>query len=95
MPNCQNCGKQWTWKQTVKSLFKFNCPYCGKKQYETASSRRRRDIFSFLPLLSLPINSFVHYSWITVLISLLIMITLIFAVYPFMIRLSNKEEPLW
>lgn len=30
MPTCHNCKSEWTWKQTVKSLFRLKCPYCGK-----------------------------------------------------------------
>ncbi len=37
MPICQNCSKEWTWKQTIKTLFKLKCLHCGEKQYESAA----------------------------------------------------------
>ncbi|WP_082684217.1 TIGR04104 family putative zinc finger protein [Lentibacillus amyloliquefaciens] len=53
MPVCQNCGKEWTWKQTVKTLFKLKCPHCGANQYESASSRRRGSLVGLTPLVLL------------------------------------------
>jgi len=45
MPICQNAGKKWTWKQTVKTIFNWRCPHCGEKQYEAAASRIRASGF--------------------------------------------------
>lgn len=44
MPICQNCHKQWSWKQTVKKMFTLDtgmiCPNCGKKQLLTTQSKK-------------------------------------------------------
>src|SRR5690625_6632073 len=58
MPTCQNCGKDWNWKQTVKRSFTLGtgmkCPYCESKQYFTTKARRRSSLLSFIvPLLIL------------------------------------------
>ncbi|SDJ80053.1 TIGR04104 family putative zinc finger protein [Sediminibacillus albus] len=94
MPTCQNCGKEWTWKQTVKSVFKLHCPYCGKKQYETASSRRRGGMVALLPLLVLPANAVMDFGW-AFIPALVVIACVIFIIYPFLLKLSNEEEPLW
>ncbi|RKQ29995.1 TIGR04104 family putative zinc finger protein [Oceanobacillus halophilus] len=47
MPTCKECGKQWMWKQTVITLFRFRlkCPHCGKRQYLTPTSKIRTGMF--------------------------------------------------
>ena len=96
MPICPNCDKKWTWKQTLKTLFRLKCPYCDKKQYESASSRvSSGGIFMLIPLLILPINIWIEFTWITVLIVIFIQILLIFGLYPFVLKLSSEQEPYW
>lgn len=96
MPTCQNCGKKWTWRQTIKTLFKLKCPYCDKRQYESASSRMRSGILALLPLVViLPINSLFDFSVGIALIIGIAMVLLIFALYPFILKLSNELEPYW
>ncbi|GIO28384.1 TIGR04104 family putative zinc finger protein [Ornithinibacillus bavariensis] len=46
MPICQNCGEKWSWRQTMKTLFKLKCPHCSTKQYESTSSRLRSGILT-------------------------------------------------
>ncbi|WP_461179156.1 TIGR04104 family putative zinc finger protein [Virgibacillus ainsalahensis] len=96
MPICQNCGEKWTWKQTIKTLFRLKCPHCYKKQYESASSRLRSSALSFLPLVViLPINVLFDFSVSTALIIGVIFIFFIFGLYPVILKLSNEEEPYW
>ncbi|MGP4108945.1 TIGR04104 family putative zinc finger protein [Virgibacillus sp. L01] len=95
MPVCQNCGEKWTWKQTVKTMFRLKCPHCGEKQYESASSRIRGGVFVLIPLVLLPINAWLEFSIGTVLILAIIFAFIIIGLYPFIIKLSNEEEPYW
>ncbi|MEC2158493.1 TIGR04104 family putative zinc finger protein [Virgibacillus halodenitrificans] len=97
MPTCQNCGKKWTWKQTVKTLFRLKkcCPYCGKKQYESASSRRRTSAFLLIPLVLLPINAWFEFSVGMVLLLAIPLYIILLGLYPFILKLSNEMEPYW
>ncbi|WP_077621832.1 TIGR04104 family putative zinc finger protein [Sediminibacillus massiliensis] len=95
MPTCQNCGEKWTWKQTIKTILKLNCPYCGRRQYESASSRRRSGLFALIPLVLLPFNAWLDFSIGNALILPIVIAFLILVVYPFILKLSNEEEPFW
>lgn len=94
MPTCTNCANKWTWKQTIKTLFKLKCPYCGKKQYESASSRQKNGIFGvIIPIILLPVVVWFNISVGVAFILAMIIVTIIFGLYPFTLELSNEEEP--
>ncbi|GGK00688.1 hypothetical protein GCM10007063_23730 [Lentibacillus kapialis] len=92
MPTCQNCDKKWTWKQTIKTIFRLKCPYCGKKQYESASSRVRGGVFALIPLAFLPINAGFGLSVGIALLVAIILGFIILGSYPFRhIKINNKS----
>ncbi|ASN05420.1 TIGR04104 family putative zinc finger protein [Virgibacillus necropolis] len=95
MPTCQNCGKKWTWKQTIKTIFRLKCPHCGKKQYESASSRVRSGVFMLIPLIFLPINAWFGFTVGTAFVLAVVLCFIIFGLYPFILKLSNEQEPYW
>jgi CXXC-20-CXXC protein len=99
LPTCQHCHRNWTWKQTVKKSFtlsnQMTCPFCGEKQYISSKTRKRSGLLSFIPPLTMLITLLFDTS-IFLTISMLIGSGLaLIGIYPFMIELSNKEEPLW
>jgi|SRR5690625_119355 len=98
MPTCQNCGKDWNWKQTVKRSFTLGtgmkCPYCESKQYFTTKARRRSSLLSFIVPLLILLPWLFELS-IPAIISIFIGFFLVFiGIYPFLVELSNQEEPL-
>jgi len=95
VPTCQSCSKKWTWKQTIKTIFRFECPYCAKRQYESASSRIRSGVFWLVPLVFLPINAGFGFSVGLALLIAVILGFIILGLYPFILKLSNEEEPYW
>lgn len=95
MPICENCGQKWTWTQTIKTLFRLRCPHCNKKQYETASSKRKGGMSALLPLFLLPLNALTGSTWLTTIVLIIAGLAIIFGVYPFILKLSNEEEALW
>lgn len=98
MPTCQNCGEKWGWIQTIKTLFKLECPYCGKKQYESTSSRQRSSLFILMPMLIiiLPVSSWLGLPMsIAFILAIILGVVLIFGLYPFILNLSNEQEPFW
>ncbi|WP_100010529.1 TIGR04104 family putative zinc finger protein [Lentibacillus sediminis] len=96
MPICQNCGREWTWKQTIQRLFRLKCPYCREKQYESASSRMKTGGMSLIPLVVLPVAAgFDAQVWVTAILIAVIEVLFIFGVYPFLMQLSNEQEPYW
>ena len=52
MPTCQNCGRKWSWKDTITQVFriKLRCPNCEGVQYLSAKSRVRASLL-YLPVL--------------------------------------------
>src|SRR5699024_2874960 len=99
MPTCQNCGKDWRWKQTVNSSFTLDtgmkCPHCESKQYLTTKARNRSSIFPFIVPLHNLLVLFFNLS-ISVMLSIFVVFYLVFiGIYPFLIELSNQEKPLW
>ncbi|WP_110113058.1 TIGR04104 family putative zinc finger protein [Bacillus sp. CGMCC 1.16541] len=99
MPTCQHCQTKWTWTQTFKKSFtltqKMTCPYCEKAQYLTKDSRVKNSILSFIPPVILLLTTSFGLP-LKVAFSLLIGAAgCMFILYPFMVKLSNNEEPLW
>jgi CXXC-20-CXXC protein len=95
MPTCSVCNKKWTWFQTIKTIFKLTCPYCDKRQYESASSRKRGSMFALIPLVILPINALLEVTVGTAIILAIILGLLTIGSYPFILKLSNEQEPLF
>ncbi|WP_077622584.1 TIGR04104 family putative zinc finger protein [Sediminibacillus massiliensis] len=98
MPTCRNCGREWSWKQTFKKMITLNtameCPHCGEKQYYTKQARRRTALLTFLTPFIILLNFLDISPYILVGVYLVYCI-LIMGVFPFLIELSNEEEPLW
>ncbi|WP_404451922.1 hypothetical protein LG329_16465 [Virgibacillus necropolis] len=99
MATCQNCGKEWSWKQSVKQSFTLDtgmkCPHCDRKQYLTTKARKRSSIIYFTPSLLLLFLLVFDISSVFTYISLMIgAFLLMVGLYPFFIELSNEEEPL-
>jgi len=94
MPTCQNCKREWTWKQTIRRMFYLKCPYCGKKQYESAASKKRTP-FGLVPLIVLPIGVLLNFQWWLVAGSIGLLTVAILCIYPYFLQLSNEEEALW
>lgn len=95
MPECANCGKQWSWKETTKSSFTLDtgmiCPHCGKKQFVTAKSRKWMMIPMFLIPLPLMLTAFFDLTVYAAVILYLTVIALIFILMPRLTRLANEE----
>lgn len=93
MPVCQNCGKTWTWKQAMKAMFRMKCPNCKKKQYQSAASRNRGALFLMIPILMIPINIWFDISIVVAIGLGAALGFIILSLYPFILKLSNEEEP--
>ncbi|MGM9931769.1 TIGR04104 family putative zinc finger protein [Pradoshia sp.] len=99
MPTCKACGNSWTWSSSLKAILSFRqsmiCPYCQKSQYQSQSSRFRTSFITMIPLLLLPFFILFQLSiTVTLLIELAILIIILF-VLPFVLILSNHDEPMW
>ncbi|WP_418909834.1 TIGR04104 family putative zinc finger protein [Bacillus pinisoli] len=99
MPICKHCGCEWSWYETFKKMFtikhKLTCPSCHSFQYLTKKSRNRMSLFNFVPLLVfIPFVSFGISIGYLLLLGFIVFLTM-FLIMPFLIELSNKEEPMW
>ncbi|WP_404335342.1 TIGR04104 family putative zinc finger protein [Planococcus rifietoensis] len=99
MPICQNCHKQWSWKQTVKKMFTLDtsmiCPHCGKKQLLTTQSKKRAGLLNFLTPLAMLFGVLFNLSVITIFILIIASGVIVIAAYPFLVELTEEDEPLW
>lgn len=98
MPTCQNCKRECSWQQTFKKMFLFNtrmkCPHCGTKQYYTKRARTRMSVLIFLIPFIIFLTLFDIPFFLLIGIHLLFCLS-IMAIFPFLIELSNEEEPFW
>ncbi|MFC2948944.1 TIGR04104 family putative zinc finger protein [Virgibacillus sediminis] len=99
MPVCQQCHSSWSWKETIKKWFSLKnsmaCPHCGATQYATARTRKVTSLMNFIAItVIMTMNLFLGPS-IMVVIALLLLFPLHLAIYPYILTLSNDEEPLW
>lgn len=97
MPTCQNCGRRWSWKDTITQVFriKLRCPYCESVQYFSAKSRVRASLL-YLPVLVIQFFLFpFHLSNSSIIGIAVILLALAIAHMPFIYKLSNEDEPLW
>ncbi|RDW19751.1 TIGR04104 family putative zinc finger protein [Oceanobacillus chungangensis] len=94
MPNCQKCGQQWSWSQTLKVNFKLDgmeCPNCGEKQYVTSKSKKKLNRISYLPAMLIILLLFDLSLQITIgfiIVGCILMI----GFYPFLIELTSEDE---
>ncbi|WP_163528827.1 TIGR04104 family putative zinc finger protein [Halobacillus ihumii] len=99
MPNCQNCGRNWSWRQTFKRSLSFrismDCPHCKEKQYITSKVRKRSSLIPFLTAPIIMLSVYLDFSTVASFSILAGMLILLIVFYPFMIELSNEEEPIW
>nr|WP_106783567.1 TIGR04104 family putative zinc finger protein [Lysinibacillus timonensis] len=98
MPTCQHCGTEWSFKQTLKKMFTFTtamqCPHCNEKQYYTKRARKRTALLSFASPFIILLNLFDISAYLLVGTFVLYCV-FVMGVYPFLVELSNEEEPLW
>ena len=99
MPICQNCNHHWSWKQTIKKMFTLdtgmNCPSCGNKQFLTSKSKKRSNVLIFLAPFIMLLNILFDMPGPITLGLLVLAFFFAFAIYPFLIKLTNESEPLW
>ncbi|MEH7379161.1 TIGR04104 family putative zinc finger protein [Bacillus sp. JJ1533] len=99
MPTCQNCKRKWSWFDSIKKLLIFRkrmkSNHCGEIQYQSTSSRNTTSLLILLPISTIPFSVMFDLSPIAVLLlGLALMIVALFAV-PLLLKLTDKEEPLW
>lgn len=99
MPTCQNCGKKWTWFDSIKKLLTFRksmkCNHCGKIQYQSVSSRNTISLIVLLPIITTPFTVMFDLSLFSVLLLEIALILVALFVMPLFLKLTNNEEPLW
>jgi len=79
----------------MRTMFRLKCPNCGAKQYESAASRKNTWIISALPGVLLPLYWFTDITIMTAFIVLMVLYLLVFCFFPFVMKLSNEQEPFW
>jgi len=93
MPICQKCEHKWTWKESMKSLFRLKCPNCEEKQFQSAKSKKKTSILSIVPIsIIFLVNVFSSLSFGSGAILLIVFLGAMFGLYPFLLQLSNEEE---
>ncbi|HWI48225.1 MAG TPA: TIGR04104 family putative zinc finger protein [Rummeliibacillus sp.] len=99
MPICQQCGYKWSWKETFVKMFTFKnklkCSSCDSIQYVSKKSRNQLSLFGFIPsLILVPLVSFGVPKGYIVAFGL-VAYALLSIWIPFLIKLCEKDEPMW
>ncbi|WP_102691759.1 TIGR04104 family putative zinc finger protein [Rummeliibacillus pycnus] len=99
MPICRQCGHKWSWKETFVKLYTFKnkltCSYCKSNQYISKKSKDQLSLYTIIvPLVYIPLVSIgVSIGYIlTCGITTYILMSICM---PFLIKLSNEDEPMW
>ncbi|MGX9134924.1 TIGR04104 family putative zinc finger protein [Rummeliibacillus sp. JY-2-4R] len=99
MTICQNCGKKWTWFDSLKKLLVVNtsmkCHHCGEIQYQSSSSRNTISLFILFPIIIIPVSILYDLSLTSVLLLEFALILMVLLVVPLFLKLTNNKEPLW
>lgn len=98
MPVCQHCHKQWTYKDSLKKVFrvKKQCPYCRKTNFLSAKSRRRESFLSMLPvfIVWLPMVLMdISLKWLVA--AAFVVLLIYYAVLPLFTEITKEEQSLW
>ncbi|WP_442961212.1 TIGR04104 family putative zinc finger protein [Pseudogracilibacillus sp. SO30301A] len=95
LPTCQHCKMQWTYTESLKSLFRLRCPYCGEKNF--ARKQRPRDIiFSVVSMIIiLFIFPFLNFTFLWKTVLVFIALAIYIATYPINLKLTKDEEPIF
>lgn len=98
MPTCQNCKQRWSWSQAFKKSFSFRgmtCPHCKTKQYMSAAYRKKSSIYAAIVPIPLFINIFFDITITLAFIIGFVFAVIVLGIHPFLMELSNEEEPLF
>lgn len=99
MPTCQNCRKRWSWFDTMKQIVslrtRMKCHHCREFQYQSSASRKKMSLFALLPIILIPLCLMFHFPKLYIFLLDIVLIIGVFLTMPFMLKLSNRDEPLW
>nr|WP_295973525.1 TIGR04104 family putative zinc finger protein [uncultured Bacillus sp.] len=99
MPTCSNCGRKWSWSDSIKKLLtlrkSMKCNHCGEIQYQSTSSRNTTSLLALCPIFTLPFSTMFDLSLTSVLLLGFTLILVAFLAMPLFLKLTGKDEPLW
>lgn len=73
----------------------MKCNHCGEIQYQSTSSRNTTSLLVLLPISTIPFSVMFDLSPISVLLLGLALMLVALFVMPLLLKLTDKEEPLW
>ena len=93
LPTCKHCGVTWTYKDSLKNMLRYKCPYCGQKNY--VRTFRARDIAMGIlsPAIFLFLLPLFELSFSQRTIFLFVILVIYFVTFPINLQLSKEEEP--
>ncbi|MFD1030153.1 TIGR04104 family putative zinc finger protein [Metaplanococcus flavidus] len=100
MPHCENCNHQWAWGTALRKSFTLGegmeCPECGRTQYLTKQSKKRMGIANFFPAPILIFSGMLFDVDIATILALaLVLFAAFMMTYPYMMELTDENEPMW
>jgi len=99
MTICQKCQHKWSWKEGIKNAYTFKmkmkCPHCGGNQYMSAKARKKAINFTMVLQLIWLLPVFLGAPTILQAVAICFALILCVILTPFLLELSNEEEPLW
>lgn len=94
MPNCENCGFKWSWKDVMALSLtgKKECPNCHKRQYISANFWITF-LFTLGFLTSMNVlRSYYEFGWPLIVLAMMIYMPLALSLAPFLYKLSNTQS---
>lgn len=100
MPRCGNCKKEWPWGMALRKSFTLGegmeCPECGRTQYLTKRSKKRMGIANFFPAPILILSGMLlDINFATIIALALVLFAVFMMTYPYMMELTDENEPMW
>ena len=96
LPTCQHCLKHWSYRETMKKLFRLRCPHCGQKNFQSRKFRWREPIFFLIVMIvNFVIFPFFSIAFTWKLVFLMLLLLAYFATLPFGLILSKEEESIF
>ncbi|NLI69175.1 MAG: hypothetical protein GX374_11090 [Bacilli bacterium] len=99
MPVCNKCHRRWTWKQMFIKQFNLSgemtCPYCGTKQYYAKRTKKWSGIIPTSAIVLIMGGNLVFGPSYLGLFFLVLFLPLYLLIFPFFVRLTDEEEPLF
>ena len=95
LPTCWSCGYAFKWKELFVFVRRKKCPTCQHTQYVTTESHWRMSMGAVLLPLFMFIFNVLNLHWVWEAFIMIILLMVYFAMVPFLLKFTDKDQPLF